>query len=419
MQFYQLTKRLNTRSFDRVFLRLYTIARRYGWTPAKYEAAWFQMMALCQKQGIRPTFPVTACVVKRHPHLFIRAKEMGAEFAVHGLRHIDYTHLCLDTVMAHARHGLDIFKMNGLEAQGFRYPYLRSSQDNIACLKEAGYGWDSSEACAWHGLKAEHFSERVWGNYQNILSTYEAMDHQCSTCLPWVQDGFVELPVALPDDDMLIERLELKDDARVEAILVALYRAYRERGDALVLQMHPERFPWFQRGLTLVLEEAARDSVWMASLDAMADWWRHRFDFQMTWSHEEAGWALKLDALPEARLEIWRGDGAWVSWHGDSIDSMVKPVVGLNPNHGADWETLLKNEGLPFERVLVGDSVSLRIPEALNQPPTRAEFLRLLSQVNGPLVRYARWPLGRPAALAVSGDIDGVDLWDFWERFRG
>ena len=46
----------------------------------------------------------------------------------------------------------------------------------------------------------------------------------------------------------------------------------------------------------------------------------------------------------------------------------------------------------------------------------------LLAEIEGadkPLVRLGRWPNGARSALAVTGDIDALTLWDYGLRFIG
>ncbi|MCK5620360.1 MAG: hypothetical protein KAJ17_13215, partial [Candidatus Krumholzibacteria bacterium] len=37
----------------------------------------------------------------------------------------------------------------------------------------------------------------------------------------------------------------------------------------------------------------------------------------------------------------------------------------------------------------------------------------------GPLLRFGAWPHGNRSALAVTGDIDALTIWDFVHRLRG
>jgi len=59
----------------------------------------------------------------------------------------------------------------------------------------------------------------------------------------------------------------------------------------------------------------------------------------------------------------------------------------------------------------------------LNQTDFTAEDQRLLlahiERTDRPLVRLGRWPNGARSALAITGDIDALTLWDYGLRFFG
>ena len=46
-------------------------------------------------------------------------------------------------------------------------------------------------------------------------------------------------------------------------------------------------------------------------------------------------------------------------------------------------------------------------------------LLQRLDEIPGPLLHFGTWPHGNRSALAVTGDIDAMTLWDFLHRFRG
>jgi hypothetical protein len=44
---------------------------------------------------------------------------------------------------------------------------------------------------------------------------------------------------------------------------------------------------------------------------------------------------------------------------------------------------------------------------------------RVIDESRRPLLRFGRWPRACRSALAVTGDIDALTIWDFVQRFRG
>src|SRR5262249_47705374 len=67
-----------------------TILTRFGPTPGRMEAYLTHYADLAHEFGARPTLPITACVLARHPASIARFHEEGVEFAIHGLVHNDH-----------------------------------------------------------------------------------------------------------------------------------------------------------------------------------------------------------------------------------------------------------------------------------------------------------------------------------------
>lgn len=420
MQFRQLIKRLTTRSFDRVFLRLYTISKRYGWTPERYCRHWMAMIHLCKKYGFTPTFPVTASVVARHPDRFRAAQDLGVEFAVHGLKHIDYTQLSPDSVKMHADEAKQLFNLHGIQATGFRYPYLRHNVETVQCIASSGYGWDSSRAVVWSGIEETHFSPAIWSNYQAILSTYHAEDYNSHPSLPRWEDGFVHLPVAIPDDDVLIERLELRCPEEITAILSNMYEDYVSHGYFLTLQLHPERFTGFAKSLESIMSKAEADpQVWVTSLNEMATWWLERSQFSIK-AHPlgENTWQIQIQAPKDSTIELWAQSKCLKQWKEHTWQATYQPIIHVTQTQLKFWESILRNEGFAFTVNASGEDCALTLPER-KQQAARCDLYKAMEINSNPVLRISTWPGEKRAAVAVSGDIDGIDRIDFWERFRG
>jgi len=419
MKLKQLAKRLSTRSFDRVFLRILSISKRYGWTPERYCCQLTEMIQLCKTYGFKPTFPVTASVVERHPQRFRAAQTLGAEFAIHGLKHIDYTHLSRDDVKDHAQKAQQAFKMHGLEAQGFRYPYLRQNHQTVQCIADSGYQWDSSQAIAWTGLAESEFSSHIWSNYQSILRTYHAITYQPHQARPRWDNGFIHLPVTVPDDDILIERLELKCSNKIDAILSEMYVNFTANGDFLNLQMHPERFSCFREPLESLMSKAANDSaIWKASLNEVATWWKKRCEIAFDVQRTPEGWFLYLNTPECAVFEIWQaGERKPQKWD-EKKAWKVKPLIGVAKENISEWSAVLRNEGFLFEVDASSADVAVMLPDR-SVKAEACDLYALLDKTSAPTIKVSTWPQGFRAAVSVSGDIDGIDLIDFWERFHG
>ncbi|MCK5145983.1 polysaccharide deacetylase family protein [bacterium] len=396
-----------------------SIFQRYGFKPNRYCTNLFEMIELCLKYKIHPTFPVTASVVKRHPEIFKEAQDLGVEFAVHGLKHIDYTQLPDRDVMQHAQKAIDIFNLHGINTCGFRYPYLRSNAHIVEVLKCTGYSWDSSNAIVWTGVKQEQFNSKIWDNYQNILNTYEATKFCNTKCLPEINDNFIHLPVSVPDDDILIERLELKDNSAITNILYQMLEEHYKKESLFILQLHPERFVYFKTALENILKEAMnRGTIWMASLNEISSWWKKRSEFRFKFENAAQNWELANMSDKPCNLEVWQAGERIVSDLSHKWTANYMPAIAVNANQKEQWLSTIKNSGYSYILDTNLNDAAVQLPE--NVSKITSELLdEIVKNSSEKILKLANWPSGKKSCIAVSGDIDGIDLIDFWERFRG
>lgn len=405
---------------------------RYGLTPERYEAKLTMMMEAAGTVNITPTFPVTGSVFGTHVRLFKELHASGAELALHGLEHIDYSHVTADVLKSHVRQALDLFHEAGMDIRGYRFPYLRKMPGYLQALGETGLNWDSSRVISWDSINPRDFAERDYISYRKILTTYESQDADEAMSLPALKDGFVEIPVSVPDDDILVERLRLKDGELLASIWRQMLNRVRDREEMLVLQVHPERFPNVRHSLISVLAEAAGNGdVWFASLGEIADWWRERagfsFELNQTAHHR---YHVRVRCTDRAAVYVlnpsWPASSAGVGkvalmesriW---DMDSGTKPVIGVSMQASPEMTSFLGSEGFVWEKAPFAGRTSATVNSA--GIPNDREKRMILSDIEKcgkPVIRIGRWPYQKRYALAVSGDIDGVDLWDFWRRFHG
>jgi hypothetical protein len=117
---------------------------------------------------------------------------------------------------------------------------------------------------------------------RQALDTLLAFDRpapaETTPALPfWVGD-LLELPVSFPDDEMLVERLRLRDAEAIAQHWIAAFNQCHARGELFVLQLHPERFPLCAAALERLLDHVTSlgPAVWRASLGDVAVWWRQQ-----------------------------------------------------------------------------------------------------------------------------------------------
>lgn len=418
----QIIKRLKTRSFDRVFYRLYSIAKRYGYTAKRYESYLSQFVTLAAEHGAAPTFPVTADVLERHPRTVQKIQDLGAEFAVHGYRHIDYSLLGLDEFRIHLEKARDIFAVRKIICKGFRFPYLKRTADHISQLGKCGFNWDSSTVVSWEVDSSLAFGKVEWENYQRILETYSAAQAFTAPSLPAQRDGLIEIPVSVPDDDILIERLEIDQEDVLFSIWYRMFEDVYKKGELLTLQLHPERYMEFTGALErLLIEISGRGDVWFATLSEIAAWWRKRqiSEIQVT----PAGDGSFSVTAPQLSTDD-------ITWHGDTegiikpisesswiVRGPRKPVIGLSPSSGSDVAELLESGGFVHEYSEDRTAYSLYLPQTV--PADRRSLHEIINKHPGPLMKRRTWPQKAVCAVALTGDVDCITVFDFFNRIHG
>ncbi|MCK4306796.1 polysaccharide deacetylase family protein [candidate division WOR-3 bacterium] len=229
-----------------------------------------------QELGLKLSLPVTAIILERHPEIIRNLQDKGVELAVHGYVHTDYTELSREKQLEHFEHAIKIFKKQGIRFRGFRAPYVKWNEDTMAAIHELGFLWESSKTVMWNVLDDYEASlpKKNWEAYKKVLKLYNPVDAFAHPVLPEIKGNFVEIPLSLPDDEMLVDRLHLPQEKIKEVWQKILSLTY-ERGELFTLQVHPERFPFLREEIKSVIEQARmyNPKIWIASLDEIARWW--------------------------------------------------------------------------------------------------------------------------------------------------
>jgi hypothetical protein len=246
---------------------------------------------------------------------------------------------------------------------------------------------------------------------------------------PRLLDGIVDIPVALPDDEILLDRLRFDIDERTAELLHVLELTY-ERGELFTMQVHPERIPELAGPIGAVLADARarRPAVYIARLDEIADWWLRRARFQLAVARTGDGrYRVRFEGDGDATLLVRGLDVARTAWYGHEARTEVRefdvvggrmPAVGITRRSPEAIRHFLTEEGIPHE---ISDDpraygAHLDIADA---DWTEIGVLAAIDAAPGPLVRLGRWPNGARSALAVTGDVDALTLGDFairsWE----
>ena len=111
---------LKSRGLVNSMQRLPTIVTRFGVSTAKMDRALNGYVDIANAYGTVPTLAVTANLIERHPRVFERQSQRGAELAIHGRVHSDYSAPKSDTQRAAIRRGTGALARAGAPAAAWR-----------------------------------------------------------------------------------------------------------------------------------------------------------------------------------------------------------------------------------------------------------------------------------------------------------
>ena len=429
----QVALSLRAKGIRGLSARVGTIVSRFGATPTRMERCLDRYVDLTSEFSVRPSLPITACVLARHALLIHRFSDRGVEFAIHGLVHNDHTTLGYDGQRTSISRAAEIFEQAGIPCVGFRGPYLRYSAATDDAVRDLGLRYHSSQAVAFPALPPAVIQGLGGRAYQRALELYGAWDASEVAVRPRLRQGLVEIPVAIPDDEIMVDRLHLDGEAQA-AVWTSMLESTYTRGDLFTVQLHPERIFDSGHALEAILREAARrrPRIWTARMDEVATWWLERqsailrvqqsregcYEIQLEGSRR---CTLLVRGLPEVVGAPWDDRTTVAQSPLFRVTCVVRPVVGLSARSPRSAHEFLREEGFLTETsddaVLYGAYIDV--------PESGFDELRLLAEIErsqGPLVRLWRWPAEARSAVAVTGDIDSITLQDFalrlWETRR-
>jgi hypothetical protein len=233
------------------------------------------MSALLARWELIPTVPATATALDRHPEVL--REYASVDPAIHGFRHVPYAGMSRDEQARDLDAAVGVFAGLRLPSRGFRAPYLQADNDTLALLRERGFAYDSS--FPWFALPKSHPAHDAALEF--ATARYGQVD--VKPVVPRLQSGLVELPVALPDDEILVDAMDIEQPATLGRVLRTMFDTASRSGSLLVLQIHPERFHLFAEAVEGVLRQASDTNAWMAPLSTIAaevskaggNWWPH------------------------------------------------------------------------------------------------------------------------------------------------
>ncbi len=423
-----------TRSRNRkeFFKRVKDITSRYGVTPAKMDNALNHFNQIVQEYGCSATFPITAIALARNPHI-IQQYTAQLEFAVHGYIHIDHSKLTLKEMDEHLGKALAAFAKSKVKPAGFRSPYLQWGPNTLAIIQKQGLVYDSSETIYWDVVNKNDFTPAQIAAYQEVLNLYQSRPAKEYLSLPQLTPaGLLRIPYTLPDDEAVVDRLQIKDQKVIAALWLDVLSRIHEKGELFLVGIHPERIFSCDEALTAILSKGKDmgDAVWRARLDEIAAWWLARKESSITFNPEADG-KMGLSVTGPKNVTILsralQVEGPTQPWHDGyqvienstfTIVSDKKPIIGLSPACPEQLASFLSQQGY----LLALDAEPGEVTTFLDLPNFSAEadqrnVVAKIEQDSTPLLKLGRWPNKAKSVLGVTGDIDALTLWDYGLRF--
>lgn len=412
--------------------RIGWITGRYGLTPAKMDRALHLFAQVLQNFNCGASFPLTSVVLKRNPQIITKYLETGIEFAVHGYTHIDYSQLDPEQQLLHLQRARQIFADAGINAVGFRSPYLRREKNLYTAIAEAGFTYVSNQPVMWDVLNTDTLSSSAYAAYQRAIDFYDSWSISERVSLPRLFDNLVEIPVSLPDDEILLDRLAGEGEL-IERTWQKILADTYQRGELFTIQLHPERTAGCVDGLSAVLTEAQTltPSVWIARLDEIADWWKVRIGtvvkidnisdekIRLTVTGSDKVTLLARSVQVDASTEPW--DEYYHQIHAKTftLTALSRPFLGAAPSTSPQLLTFLQEQGYIVEISEERQHYPLYFDQIDFDPTQEYLLIKQIEETKHPLVRLGRWPNGARSALSITGDIDALTLWDYGLRFLG
>jgi peptidoglycan/xylan/chitin deacetylase (PgdA/CDA1 family) len=406
---------------------------KYGFTPGKMDRALAMFSEILEQFGCGATFPLTTVALKRNSDVIVKYLDRNIEFAVHGYTHVDYSQLAPEEQLAHLRLARQVFSDFGIKAVGFRSPYLRRSDQLYETIASAGFSYVSNQPVMWNVLESSTFVPPDCESYERAIVFYAPWQASERLSLPQLGSGLVEIPVSLPDDEMLLDRLEGVGSDLVEKVWQSILTKTYSRGELFTIQLHPERIAGCAEGLSAVLARARQfvPSVWFARLDEIAAWWTARAaamvqvediggdQFEVFVQGPPGTTVLARAVQVDAPVAPWRDGYQQVGALRFVLQARSRPFIGLAPNSSPDLLRFLREQGYITEVSQERQLYSCYFDQTEFTPEQGLALLAQIETSDRPLVRLGRWPNGAQSALSITGDIDALTLWDYGLRLLG
>lgn len=436
---------IRTKGIHNFVRRLWTVFSRFGFSEKRTRKALYAIVQALDEYKSAPTFFIPAVVLQRHPALIAEIARSGTELGIHGYVHNDYRFLEEQEQHRQTQQAMSVFQRVQVPFAGFRNPYLGWNEASLRVFADLRFAYESNEAVLHDVIHLEKLSPLIRSGYEKSLELFQAIPCNEYTLRPRFEGDLVRIPTSIPDDEMLFDRLRITDAKEVGQIWARIMQRVYDYGGIYTLNLHPERGVLCQQALKSLLSYAHNqlEDVWFTRLQDVAAWWRARrqASFKIT-AQRDQSWRVEIDSAPEVvvlgrhlvfaeqqqevlQLFAWSATESRIGARSFLVHTTQAPCVALSPQTPQEVANFLQEQGYAFLTIAPEYAnqyaLYLDYPDGLGKTreERREQCSVLVQKIEGlqaPLLRFACWPDGKRAALAISGDIDSITIQDFFLR---
>lgn len=241
-----------------------SIVERYGLVQKKLHTNMKFLSKTLEEYNINATISIPSSVLSHNTEILGIIDVDRIELAVHGCHHVDYTKLSAEVVASHLRRAIEVFEENKIEAYGFRAPYLKINDIVLKGIGDAGMIYDSSYPIYFDTIPKD---SQKYPLVEDFLKLYVM---RYNAPIMSKIDQIQEIPVALPDDEILVDRLNFGPKQVSKCWIDSIKMSMKTEGSVFVLQIHPERISLLKESLIGTIDWAVKNNIHIKSLADIA-----------------------------------------------------------------------------------------------------------------------------------------------------
>jgi len=417
-------------------LRIGMLIKRFDIFGSKMKDAVLQIEQIGKKYKYRPTVIIPALVLKRHHKLLHHLPNANLECAIHGYTHKNFRSLDLHEQVSEIQKAKDVFADLGIPTYGFRAPYLSWNGYTNEAVEKSQLLWESNRTLIWNGFRATKVPKSRKFNENAVRELYSPLDAEKNLSVPRLEGRIVCIPISLPDDEILVDRLGIVDSERIGQLWTEIMEQTYDQGGVFVLQLHPERFRICREAMESLLQRAAaytKPGVWITSMKDVAEWWKEKSQFQFTFvAMSERGCRVRCKCTDRATILCRNlpGETSKTPFYQDYsiiedreffIESKnIKPCIGVHSRCSRKLREFLTDEGFSYEVSNENSEYALFLEKyATFARRDEVDLLNRIAENTNPIIRYWRWPSDMRSAFVTTHDLDSVTVIDFVLRLLG